>query len=55
MHEDLTPSDVQLPAMKGLLGHRDAATAVIVHHGLARWQNGAVFNPFEYFISKINP
>lgn len=37
---DLTPSDVQLPAMKMLLGHRDAATALLVQHRtrqMAEW------------------
>lgn len=36
----LTPSSVQLSAMKGLLGHRDATTAVLVHRQarqMAEW------------------
>jgi hypothetical protein len=40
LQADLTPSDVQLSAMKGLLGHRDVATAVLVQHRtrqMAEW------------------
>jgi hypothetical protein len=41
--------------MKGLVGHRDATTLYQYTAKLARWQNGATFNPFWPLISEINP
>lgn len=45
-HEDLTQSEVQLSVLKGLLGHRDAATTVLVHHWARQMAEWCCFQSF---------